>query len=249
MRRSAILDQAGEARRAFDPRIALACVALGAALFGGLVVLGGFGAPPPAAMAGADPRLTFILTPVFAAPLAAYGVWTGRLSGWRALGLIVGLTLVHAAAQTLAGINYLSPEPVGAQRLLDTAADRAFRAAHRDQMFATARYTAIRGGLAAGALGGGLSILLTAWCRRLKGLQVWDILAAIGLAGMAAFCLSDLPMGPWPAHLPHARPPLEWALRLFAPWQLLFGATMVMLLAREDPAPDPEADQASAGGL
>ena len=249
MQRTVILGEAGGVGQAFDIPIALACALLGVVLFGGLVVLGGFGAPPPTVVAGADPRLTFLLTPAFAGPLAAYGVWTRRLSVWRAVGLVAGLTLIHGLAQVLAGINYLSPEPVGAQKLLDTEADRAFRAAHRAEMFATARYTSIRGGLTAGALGAGLSILLAAWSRRLKGLQIWEIVAAVALAGMAAFCLSDLPLGPWPAHLPHARPPLEWAWRVFAPWQLLFGATLVMLLSREEPPPEPEADQPAAGGL
>ena len=233
--------------RMFDLRVALACVVLGAVLFATGVVWLGFGAPPPTVIAGADPRLSFVLTPAFAGPLAAYGVWTGRLGLWRAIGLVAGLTLIHGAAQFVAGMNYLSPEPVGAQRLLDTAADRAFRTEHRAEMFATARYTAIRGGLMAGALGAGLSILLTAFSRRLKGLQLWEIGAALALAGLAAFSLSDLPLGPLTAHLPHARPPAEWALRVFAPWQLLFGATMVILLAREEPVPEDAPDQADGG--
>lgn len=223
------------AERPFRLPIALACVALGAGLYGWLVVAGGFGAPPPERMAGADPRLTFIFTPVYALPLVGYAVWTGRLRLWPAIGLIAGLTVIHGAAQIAASINYLSPEPTGLQRLIDTSAEREFRQAHRAEMFTTARYTAIRGGLTAGALGAGLGILLTAFCLRLKSLHVWEILAAVLLTGLAAFSLSDLPLAGLPTHLPHARPPIEWVWRVFAPWQLLFGATLVLLMRRVEP--------------
>lgn len=204
--------------------------ALGAGLFALAVVSGGFGAPPPGQMVGADPRLTFLFTPLFAAPLAAYAVWTRRMGLWRAIGLVAGLTVIHGASQVAAGMNYLNPEPSPSQRILDTEADRTFRSENRAEMIVAARNTSIRAGLVGGALGGGLAVLLAGFVLRRGGVPIGDIALVLLLAAWPAFALSDLALGPLTAHLPHAKPPWEWAFRVFLPWQLAFGAWMAVAL-------------------
>ena len=216
--------------KTFSLPIALACVAVGAGLFALLVITGGFGSDSTGFRVGLDPRLTFLLTPAFAAPLMVYSVRAKRLRLWPAVGLVVGLTLTHGAAQQAAGMTYWSPAPSGAQRLTESRAEQQQRETHQAEFTAYARRTAIQAGLTGGALGSGVSLLLVAAALRQKTLNTAAV-ATVLLTLCAGFALTDIPFGPFSAHLPHNKPPLEWALRLFLPWQLGFGAAAAFMLS------------------
>ena len=227
------------ARRPFSIPIGLACVVLGAAVFAWMVVNTEIGAPPPGRMAGTDPRLAFFLTPAFLLPILVYGAFTRRLSlGWAFL-LLIGITVFHGIALQAAGLTYRAYTPNPIERIvLDGADYQRYRAEHAAELLARARRTALTGGLLGGALGAGASMLLLAPALKQRNLA-FALVATIVLAAVGAFGLSDLSHGPLVGHLPESKPSLEYALRLFLPWQLVFGAAIVWMMAAE-PAAETE---------
>ena len=84
--------------RPYSVPVGFACVVLGAGLFAWLVVNTQIGAPPLGRMVGTDPRLAFLLTPVFLLPILIYATLTGRFGLWWAFGLLVGITVFHGIA-------------------------------------------------------------------------------------------------------------------------------------------------------
>jgi hypothetical protein len=231
--------------RPYSLPVGFACVVLGAGMFAWLVVNTQIGAPPPGRMVGTDPRLAFLLTPVFLLPILIYATLTGRFGLWWAFGLLVGITVFHGIALQAAGLTYRAYTPNPVERLvLDNPDWQRYRAEHAAELLARARRTAITGGLIGGALGAGASMLLLAPALKLQNLA-FPLVATFALAGIGALGLSDLALGPLAGHLPEAKPSLEYALRLFLPWQLAFGAAMVWMM-RAAPSQDEPSSASSS---
>jgi hypothetical protein len=199
---------------------------IGTAGFCGLVIAGGFGAG-----GGADPRLAWILTPVFGGPLVAYLAMRGRLRVGGIVVLLLGLTVIHFAAIATASGTYKHPSEKSLFQMLDTHAEQVAHEKEWRQSYDLGRRTALRAGLEAGAIGGlaSLALLLPfgGAFRRPRSLLIAGA-GAVALTALGGFGLSG--------RLPGDMTPAEFALRLFAPWQAVLGLTLAVLFAAHRPA-------------
>ncbi|HZZ35572.1 MAG TPA: hypothetical protein VFE03_07590 [Caulobacteraceae bacterium] len=215
---------------------ALIAALIGTAGFCGLVIAGGFGAG-----GGADPRLAWILTPVFCAPLVIYLAIRGRLRAGGIIVLLLGLTAIHFAAIATASATYKHPTDKSLFQMLDTHAERLAHEKEWRQRYDLGRRTALRAGLEAGAIGGLASLVLLLpfgrAFRRPRSLIVAGAGAAT-LTALGGFGLSG--------RLPGDMSPAEFALRLFAPWQAVLGLTLAVLFAAHRPGSSKDSPAAKA---
>jgi hypothetical protein len=216
------------AARPYRLSLAIAAALLGAALFAALIWAWGFG------YGGAgDPRAAWVLTPVFLAPWMAYALWTGRLGIGGAIALTILITAIHFTAIATTVFTYKAQDNDGWMHILDKtqAQADAWGAKHAGQ-FERAERTALEGGRKAGAIGAfasfALLLLFGPAFRRPAALAgMLAVGAALTLWG--GYALTQ--------HLPEGMSPAEFALRLFLPWQGLFGATIAVLFAGRAVAP------------
>lgn len=208
--------------------LALAAVLVGIGLFCGAIVAGGFGAG-----GATDPRLAWILTPLFFTPLAIHLMRAGRLRVGGLVLLVLILTVAHFVAIFAASTIYKPPVSSEIAQLwsaiYDSPAKKAARAAAEAAKHALGLRTALNAGGVAGALGALLALApLLFFGRAFRSPRALGVmaLAVVVLTGLGVFGLAGV--------LPSDKTPVEFAWRVFAPWQAAFGAVLVLLFAAHD---------------
>lgn len=215
------MPEAARTDRCYDPRLGAILAVAGAGLFALAVWHMGLGNG-----GGWDPRIAWALTPAFVAPLAFYLVWSRRIGVGGAIGLTMGLTLVHFVAIAVASAAYKPPVDVSILHMLDNnMAHWAQRQRDYERQVIEAQAGAWRGGLLGGAVGAfGAFALMLLYGRSVRRPSALAAMAATGAAltlwGGVALTRT----------LPNLMSPAQFALWLFLPWQGLFGVAAAWLL-------------------
>jgi hypothetical protein len=200
-----------------DRRRAVLALAIGIALFNvaGLIL------PFEGLMA----LMAYLLTPLFGIPLAV-ALWRQHQIRWLgAIYFVLGLTLGHMLAAATAdrlygeGIDFVLP-------CVTAQAGPAHRACMEEQDARRAAQ-APTAGLAAGAVGAALSFLgLMLVARRFRSPRRLAVMAG------ATVVLSAIGGIGFSLGYPDEMGPAAWILQIFMPWQIVFGATLLLLFDR-----------------
>jgi len=162
------------------------------------------------------PLTAYLFTPLFIVPLIAMLAKHRQIGFWGALVFLLGTSAAHFAAIILADVIYgFRPCLSG-----DQAQQAACVASQAPAQLAT---RVIYGGWWGGIAGAGASFLLMLLLRRMRDRKRLMIMIgatiALGLLGA-----TGLSLGP-----PEKRSALSYGFGLFLPWQLVFGAAIVLL--------------------
>ncbi len=162
------------------------------------------------------PLIAYLFTPLFIVPLIAMLVKHRQIGFWGALVFLLGTSVAHFAAIFLADVIY------GYRPCLfeDQAVQAACVGSQAPAQLAT---RVIYGGWWGGIAGAGASFLLMLLLRRMRDRKRSMIMIGativLGLLGAIGLCF-----GP-----PEKRSALSYMFGLFLPWQLVFGAAIVLL--------------------
>lgn len=162
------------------------------------------------------PLLAFAFTPLFVLPLTVLLLKHRQIGVWGTLIFLFGLTAAHFLAVIIADGIY----DYGLCFNGDAAAEAACEAKQ------TAAKLALRApvaGFCAGIAGAGASFALLLLLRALRSRERLMLMAG---AALVLGCMGAI--GLW-VEPPENRSALSFVFGLFVPWQLLFGATIVML--------------------
>lgn len=202
---------AGPARPpSFDGRTMYAAIVLGAIAFSAGFYLSRDGDGQTL------PLIAYLFTPLFIVPLIAMLARHRQIGFWGALVFLLGTSVAHFAAIILADVIY------GYRPCL--SGDQAQQAACvASQAPAQLAMRVVYGGWWGGIAGAGVSFLLMLLLRRMRNRRRLMIMigATIVLGLLGAIGLS---LGP-----PEKRGALSYVFGLFLPWQLVFGAAIVLL--------------------
>ena len=166
------------------------------------------------------PLIAFIYTPLFSLPLTASLVKHRRIGFWGALILMLGLAAAHyLAIDTAAGIYDYK-----ICAFLDASQNAACQASQATQQLASRTLPA---GFCGGVVGAGVSFVLLL---SLRPLRSWTRFAVMITATLALGVLGAIGLS---FGLPDDRGALSFVFGLFLPWQLAFGAVLVLLFDGE----------------
>jgi hypothetical protein len=162
------------------------------------------------------PLIAYLFTPLFIVPLIAVLAKHRQIGFWGALVFLLGTSVAHFAAIILADVIY-GYRPC----LLEDQAQQAVCVA--SQALAQLALRAVYGGWWGGIAGAGASFLAMLLLRRMRSRKRSTIMigATIVLGLLGAIGLS---LGP-----PEERSAISYIFGLFLPWQLVFGAAIVLL--------------------
>ena len=202
------------ARTGYNRKIMYLAAALGAVLFSAAFFLARNGDGI------SDPLIAFIYTPLFGLPLTAGLVKYRRIGFWGALILMLGLAAAHFLAICVADGIY----DFRVCYFLDGARHAACQASQAREQLA---HRVLPAGFCAGIVGAGASFVLLLGLRAVRDRTrlAMMIAATLVLGVLGAIGLS--------VGLPDERGALSFVFGLFLPWQLVFGAVLVLLFDGE----------------
>jgi hypothetical protein len=171
-----------------------------------------------------DPRGHFFFTPLFCVPLIAYWINRKRMRWWGALLFVILVTGANFLATMAADAIFIerASECARCSGLFCSACDEWKSAQEITADRNLAEASARTAGAVAGAIGAGLSFLFVALALpsvRNPSNIAWLTAATAVMIAIGGFGLAS--------HLPNEEPYMEYAVLLFAPWQLVFGWTLL----------------------